>query len=355
MNQRPMHLALHNLQLYSTLSIMALSALGLTFGVGSPLVHAVILTVLSLYWGYVFTIRVGGADMPITISLLNSFSGVAGAIAGFALPNGALLIVVGSIVGSSGLILTQIMCRAMNTSLLHILLGKTTVTPKVGLNHEGETKTSPAEAEVAQDKAEAVPAWGDALRSAQRVVIIPGYGMALAQAQLQVRQLGDLLQSQGKEIRYGIHPVAGRMPGHMNVLLAEVDVPYDLLYELDDINAFLEDTDVAIIVGQTMWSIRSHGTGGHSDLWNAHHSCRLRQEDPGLQLDTKPGYAGVDNSLYEMDRVELLWATLRKASEVLQALKGEKDSKPSGAHAQDDMRAKVNSAKSCDHSWLWNG
>ena len=347
MNQRPMHLAFHNLQLYSTLSIMALSALGLTFGVGSPLVHAVILTVLSLYWGYVFTIRVGGADMPITISLLNSFSGVAGAIAGFALPNGALLIVVGSIVGSSGLILTQIMCRAMNTSLLHILLGKTTVTPKVGLNHEGETKTSPAEAEVAQDKAEAVPAWGDALRSAQRVVIIPGYGMALAQAQLQVRQLGDLLQSQGKEIRYGIHPVAGRMPGHMNVLLAEVDVPYDLLYELDDINAFLEDTDVAIIVGANdvvnPAAMELEGTPIYGmPIIRADYARRILV----CNYDTKPGYAGVDNSLYEMDRVELLLGDAKESlGEVLQALKGEKDSKPSGAHAQDDMRAKVNSAK----------
>src|SRR5690554_780423 len=124
MNQRPVHLPYHNLQLFASLAVMALSTLGLTFSVGHPMLHAVIITVLSLYFGYVFTVRVGGADMPITISLLNSFSGVAGAIAGFALENGALLIVVGSIVGASGLILTQLMCRAMNTSLINILTGK---------------------------------------------------------------------------------------------------------------------------------------------------------------------------------------------------------------------------------------
>ncbi|NLL43468.1 MAG: NAD(P)(+) transhydrogenase (Re/Si-specific) subunit beta, partial [Firmicutes bacterium] len=305
MNQRPVHLPMHNAQLFASLAVMALSTLGLTFNVGHPMLHAVIITVLSLYFGYVFTVRVGGADMPITISLLNSFSGVAGAIAGFALENGALLVVVGSIVGASGLILTQIMCRAMNTTLMSILLGKTTAaTKKTKSTSKPEPKPEP---KAETPRAPAGPSWEDAIRSAKKVVIIPGYGMALAQAQLQVKQLGDLLASQGKEVRFGIHPVAGRMPGHMNVLLAEVDVPYDQLYELDDINAFLADADVSIIIGANdvvnPAAIELEGTPIYGmPIIRADHAKQVLV----CNFDTKPGYAGVDNSLYEMDKVELL-------------------------------------------------
>ena len=180
-----------------------------------------------------FTIRVGGADMPNTISLLNSFSGVAGSVAGFALPNGALLVVVGSIVGASGLIHTKHMCRAMSRSLMDFHLGKTTETP-AKVSEPQAKEVAPAEPAPMPPQG---PSWQAALRDAKKVAIIPGYGMALAQAQLQVKKMGELLESQGKEVSYGIHPVAGRMPGHMNVLLAEEDVPYDTHRELEEINA----------------------------------------------------------------------------------------------------------------------
>ncbi|HHT67967.1 MAG TPA: hypothetical protein GXZ85_01770 [Firmicutes bacterium] len=349
MNQRPVHLPHHNLQLFVSLGVMVLSTLGLTFSVGHPLLHAAILTVGSLYFGYVFTIRVGGADMPITISLLNSFSGVAGAIAGFALENGALLVVVGSIVGASGLILTQIMCKAMNTTLMKILLGKTTAAKKPG----AAPKEAPKAAAKPEPKAEVPsaskgPAWEEAVRSAKKVVIIPGYGMALAQAQLQVKQLGDLMTSQGKEVRFGIHPVAGRMPGHMNVLLAEVDVPYDQLYELDDINAFLDDADLAIIIGANdvvnPAAIELEDTPIYGmPIIRADHAKQVLV----CNYDTKPGYAGVDNSLYELDKVELLLGDAKDGiAKIVAALKGETTApEPTAAGPQDDLAGKLGSAK----------
>ena len=347
MNQRPVHLPYHNLQLFGSLAIMCLSALGMTFSLGHPLLHAVILTVGSLYWGYVFTVRVGGADMPITISLLNSFSGVAGAIAGFALENGALLVVVGSIVGASGLILTQIMCKAMNTSLMKILTGKTTATKK--------STPAPAPKAVAQTPVEAVPSkpqgprWEEAVRSSKKVAIIPGYGMALAQAQLQVKQLADLMASQGTEVRFGIHPVAGRMPGHMNVLLAEVDVPYDQLYELDDINAFLEDADLCIIIGANdvvnPAAIELEDTPIYGmPIIRADHAKQVLV----CNFDTKPGYAGVDNSLYEMDKVELLLGDAKEGiAKIVAVLKGEKAPEPASetGETSDDLAGKLSSAK----------
>ena len=346
MNQRPVYLPHHNLQLFASLGIMILSALGLTFSVGHPLLHAAILTVGSLYWGYVFTIRVGGADMPITISLLNSFSGVAGAIAGFALDNGALLVVVGSIVGASGLILTQIMCKAMNTNLMKILLGKTTMTKKSTTASKPAPKVAAPSA--AAPSAPKGPAWEAAIRSAKKVVIIPGYGMALAQAQLQVKQLGDLMASQGKEVRYGIHPVAGRMPGHMNVLLAEADVPYDQLYELDDINAFLDGADVSIIIGANdvvnPAAIELEDTPIYGmPIIRADHAKQVLV----CNYDTKPGYAGVDNSLYALDKVELLLGDAKDGiAKITTALKGETAPGPvAEAAPQDDLAGKLSSAK----------
>lgn len=349
MNQRPVHLPHHNLQLFVSLGVMALSTLGLTFNVGHPWLHAAILTVLALYWGYVFTIRVGGADMPITISLLNSFSGVAGAIAGFALDNGVLLVVVGSIVGASGLILTQIMCRAMNTTLMKILLGKTTTTAKkTAATSKTQTKATPKAAPQAESPPKvAGPAWEEAVRSAKKVVIIPGYGMALAQAQLQVKQLGDLMANQGKEVRYGIHPVAGRMPGHMNVLLAEVDVPYEQLYELDDINAFLESADLSIIIGAN--DVVNPAAIELEDT--PIYGMPIIRADKAKQVlvcnyDTKPGYAGVDNSLYGMDGVELLLGDAKDGiAKIVTALKGEKAPEPTEVAPEDDLTGKLASAK----------
>ena len=193
--------------------------------------------VISSLFGYAFAIRVGGADMPITISLLNSLSGVAGAIAGMAV-NDLMLVSVGGIVGASGLFLTQIMCKAMNRSLSDILLGKTSVDKsrtKADIQFvEESTEEEVHETEdnlliIKRDK-------GEIIRSAKSVIIVPGYGMALAQAQHLVRTLSDKFEENGAEVKFAIHPVAGRMPGHMNVLLAEADIPYEKLYEMDVVN-----------------------------------------------------------------------------------------------------------------------
>ena len=191
---------------------------------------------LSLLFGIMAVIPIGGADMPVVISLLNSYSGLAACAAGFAVDNNAL-IVAGSLVGASGIILTQIMCKAMNRSLTNVLFSgfqsvSTTVTEV-----EGEIKP------ISVDDAYYV------LEAATNVAIIPGYGMAVAQAQHVVKELMELLENNGCEVNYGIHPVAGRMPGHMNVLLAEADVPYDQLLEMDEINPRMESVDVAIVIG----------------------------------------------------------------------------------------------------------
>ncbi|HHY09620.1 MAG TPA: NADP transhydrogenase subunit beta [Firmicutes bacterium] len=314
MSQRPVHYKRHNLYVWAALIIMAVEVFRLTYNAATPMLSAVILLAVSLFFGVVFTIRVGGADMPITISLLNSFSGVAGAVAGFALYN-TLLVTVGAVVGASGLILTQIMCRAMNRSLMQILLGQTTVAKKA----PAAVKEKPA-----GEKREEPPkvGWQESLRQARSVAIIPGYGMAVAQAQLQVKQLAENLQARGVDVRFGIHPVAGRMPGHMNVLLAEVDVPYDQLYELEDINEFLETADLAIIVGANdvvnPAAIESAGTPIYG--------MPIIRADSASEIiicnyDTEPGYAGIANRLYEMEKAHLVLGDAKDSlAELLKAL-----------------------------------
>lgn len=191
---------------------------------------------LSLLFGIMAVIPIGGADMPVVISLLNSYSGLAACAAGFAINNNAL-IVAGSLVGASGIILTQIMCKAMNRSLSNVLFSGFASVSTATTEVEGEIKPIVAE---------------DAyyiLEAATNVAIIPGYGMAVAQAQHVVKELTELLEKNGAEVNFGIHPVAGRMPGHMNVLLAEADVPYDQLLEMDEINPRMESVDVAIVIG----------------------------------------------------------------------------------------------------------
>jgi NAD(P) transhydrogenase subunit beta len=191
---------------------------------------------LSLLFGIMAVIPIGGADMPVVISLLNSYSGLAACAAGFAINNN-ILIVAGSLVGASGIILTQIMCKSMNRSLSHVLFS--------GFG-SGATEATVVEGEIKPISVE------DAyyvLEAATNVAIIPGYGMAVAQAQHVVKELCELLEENGAEVNFGIHPVAGRMPGHMNVLLAEADVPYDQLLEMDEINPRMETVDVAIVIG----------------------------------------------------------------------------------------------------------
>ncbi len=191
---------------------------------------------LSLLFGIMAVIPIGGADMPVVISLLNSYSGLAACAAGFAINNN-ILIVAGALVGASGIILTQIMCKAMNRSLSNVLFSGFGSAAKDTTTVEGEIKP------LSVDDAFYI------LEAATSVAIVPGYGMAVAQAQHAVKELCELLESNGAEVNFGIHPVAGRMPGHMNVLLAEADVPYDQLLEMDDINPRMETVDVAIVIG----------------------------------------------------------------------------------------------------------
>lgn len=262
--------------------------------------------VVSGFFGIAFAIRVGGADMPITISLLNSLSGVAGAIAGLAISD-PLLVAVGGVVGASGLLLTQIMCRAMNRSLKSILLGKTstpskstpTIEPSVAVVDPPEETMSAAEEKASP---------GQLLAEAKKVIIIPGYGMALAQAQGLVKQLADKLEANGTQVLFAIHPVAGRMPGHMNVLLCEVDVPYEQLHEMDEINPQFADCDVAVIIGANdvvnPAANTAQGTPIYGmpilEAYNAKHLIVCN-------FDLKPGYAGVENPIYtKMQGVTLL-------------------------------------------------
>lgn len=264
-------------------------------------------------FGYLLAVRVGGADMPITISLLNSLSGVAGAIAGLAISN-LLLVAIGAIVGASGLLLTQIMCRAMNRSLVDILLGKTSVgsseTSPVPAETEMEPDTAPpsseqnadAKTEVeSQDAAssDASVSFGEWIEAAQRIIIVPGYGMALSQAQQQVKRLEDYLESLGKTVDYAIHPVAGRMPGHMNVLLAEVDVDYEKLREMQDINPEFATADLTVVVGANDVMNPAANTAEGTPIYGMPvlnvGQCRRVAI---FNFDLKPGYAGVENPLY---------------------------------------------------------
>ena len=248
---------------------------------------------VSGLFGMLFSIRVGGADMPITISLLNSLSGVAGAIAGLAI-NDLLLVAVGGIVGASGLLLTQIMCKAINRSLMDILLGKTSASSTAS-SKVPEKETAKKESEKKEAKASPI----DILNNAKDVIIVPGYGMAIAQAQHLVKKLADTLQAKGAKVRYAIHPVAGRMPGHMNVLLCEADVDYEDLYEMQEIDSDFAKADACIIVGANDVTNPAAKSAIGTPIYGM---PVLSVEDCKdifiFNYDTKPGYAGVDNPLY---------------------------------------------------------
>ncbi|NLB82392.1 MAG: NAD(P)(+) transhydrogenase (Re/Si-specific) subunit beta [Clostridiaceae bacterium] len=262
--------------------------------------------IFSTLFGIFFSIRVGGADMPITISLLNSLSGVAGSIAGIAIYD-PLLTAVGAIVGASGLILTQIMCKAMNRKLIEILLGKTTtVTNKT---EKAEIQTQTVQPEVSIEHV---------IKNAKKTIIVPGYGMALSQAQSLVKELEERLENNGSQVKYAIHPVAGRMPGHMNVLLCEVDVPYERLFEMDSINDEFSDTDLVIVIGANDVVNPAANTAEGTPIYGM---PILKAEDAKhiivCNFDTKPGYAGVDNPLYNNPKTIMLTGD---AKETVQSL-----------------------------------
>lgn len=275
-----------------TLASLILTVVSIVLAIVIPkygILFLVLTAVLSSLFGIIFTIRVGGADMPITISLLNSLSGVAGAIAGMAIGD-VLLVAVGGIVGASGLLLTQIMCKAMNRKLIEILLGKTTTK-----HHEVKAVIEETN-ELSQEQIDPVAV----LKAAKKVIIVPGYGMAIAQAQHLVKQLADTLHNNGASVKYAIHPVAGRMPGHMNVLLAEADVDYDDLYEMDDVNPEFKNSDVAIVVGANDVLNPAAKNAEGTPIYGM--PILDVEECPNIIIfnyDLKPGYSGVDNPLYK--------------------------------------------------------
>ncbi len=259
---------------------------------------------LSLLLGVLFVIPIGGGDMPVVISLLNSLSGVAASAAGFVVMNN-MLIVAGALVGASGLILTQIMCKAMNRSLFSVLFGAFGGGGVAG-GGTGATATDKNVRSIDPEEGAMM------LGYARSVVIVPGYGMAVAQAQHSVRELADQLERMGVDVKYAIHPVAGRMPGHMNVLLAEANVPYPQLSDMDDINPQFEQTDVALVIGA-------------NDVVNPaarHDSASPIYGMPILEVDKakqtivikrgmSAGFAGVDNELFYKDKTTMLFGSAK--------------------------------------------
>jgi NAD(P) transhydrogenase subunit beta len=277
----------------------------------------IVMTVVALLFGIHMVMAIGGADMPVVVSMLNSYSGWAAAATGFMLSND-LLIVTGALVGSSGAILSYIMCRAMNRNFISVIAG--------GFGTGGGAPAAASGA--AQPAGEATPVsaveTAELLREAKNVIIVPGYGMAVAQAQHTVYEITRLLREKGVNVRFGIHPVAGRMPGHMNVLLAEAKVPYDIVLEMDEINADFPGTDVSMVIGANDIvnpAAQDDPTSPIAgmpvlEVWKAKTSIVMKRS-------MASGYAGVDNPLFYKDNNRMLFGDAKKMlDEVLGALKG---------------------------------
>ncbi len=279
-------------------------AMGVWMAQGAGIMPYWIIVAVAFLLGILLTVGIGGADMPVVIALLNSYSGLAAAATGFVLNNN-VLIIAGSLVGASGVILTRIMCVAMNRSLAHVLfgsLGPSEDAPSADEIYAGKVKaTSPAEVAMLLD-------------GVQRVVMVPGYGMAVAQAQHTVRDLANMLEDRGATVEYAIHPVAGRMPGHMNVLLAEADVPYDKLIEMDDINPTMNQVDICFVIGA-------------NDVVNPVARTDPKSPIAGMPIidvdkartvvvikrSLSPGFAGIPNPLFAADNTLMMFGDGKKA------------------------------------------
>jgi NAD(P) transhydrogenase subunit beta len=271
------------------------------------------LTASASVLGVLLTIPIGGADMPVVISLLNSYSGLAACATGFVLNNN-VLIISGSLVGASGIILTNLMCKAMNRSLLNVLFGgfgEIVAGADEDKVYGGKIKSATPE-EVAM-----------LLENARRVVIVPGYGMAVSQAQFAIRDLMKILESKGIEVEFAIHPVAGRMPGHMNVLLAEANIPYEKLKEMDEINPTFEQTDVSIVIGANDVVNPLARTDSNSPIAG----MPILDVDKSrtvvvIKRSLAPGFAGIPNPLFAADNTLMLFGDAKKmVQELINALK----------------------------------
>jgi NAD(P) transhydrogenase subunit beta len=282
-------------------------------GGGPPAFYA--LLAVALVFGVLMVMPIGGADMPVVISLLNSFTGLAVAATGFVLHNNALIIS-GTLVGASGTLLTMLMCKAMNRSLGNVLFAGFGSAPAAGPGGAAAGAAKPVR-EVSIDDAAVL------LANIQSLIIVPGYGMAVAQAQHAVRELADLLAKKGVEVKYAIHPVAGRMPGHMNVLLAEANVPYDQLFDLDQINPEFERADVALVIGAN----DVVNPAARSDKTSPIYGMPILDADKArhvivIKRSMNPGFAGIDNALYYEPRCSMLFGDAKGAiSKLVEAVK----------------------------------
>ena len=279
-------------------------------GVGDAMMPMIAMTIIALLFGVHMVMAIGGADMPVVVSMLNSYSGWAAAATGFMLSND-LLIVTGALVGSSGAILSYIMCNAMNRNFISVIAG--------GF---GTDSSAPAAAGAVQPAGEVTPILApeaaELLRDAKNVIIVPGYGMAVAQAQHTVYEITKVLREKGVNVRFGIHPVAGRMPGHMNVLLAEAKVPYDIVFEMDELNDDFPATDVAMVIGANDIvnpAAQEDPTSPIAgmpvlEVWKAKNSVVMKRS-------MASGYAGVDNPLFTLPNSRMLFGDARKSMEAL--------------------------------------